>query len=68
MKKLIKISGFVLATVMIFFISLSSSFAAGDPAVNGSSLTGFQIFGGLVILLLVILVPLAKRSHKKEIN
>ncbi len=68
MKKILKISGYVLATIMILLVSQFSVLAANDPSSQESSLTGMQVIGGLAILLLVIILPLIKSAHKKEIN
>jgi hypothetical protein len=65
MKKLLKISSYILATVMVFLISQFSVFAAGDAANNDSSLSGLQVVGGLAVLLLVILLPIMKASGKR---
>jgi len=67
MKKLQRISSYILATVMVLLVSQLAVFAAGDTVNNDSSLSGFQVIGGLAILLLFILVPLM-RSAGKEIT
>jgi len=64
MKKLQKINSYILATVMVFLVTQFSVFAAGDKTKNDSSLTAFQIIGGLAILLFVILVPLMKGAGR----
>ena len=64
MKKLQKISSYILATLMVLLISQLSVFAAGDTANNNSSLTAFQVIGGLAILLFFILVPLMRGAGK----
>jgi hypothetical protein len=66
MKKLYKISSYILATVMILLISQTSVFAADDSVNKGSSLSGMQVIGGLAVLLLVIFLPLVKKSKKHE--
>jgi hypothetical protein len=66
MKKLYKISSYILATVMVLLISQTSVFAADDSVNKGSSLSGMQVFGGLAVLLLVIFLPLVKKSKKHE--
>jgi len=66
MKKLSKISNYILATLMVLLISVPSVFAADDSANKGSSLSGIQVFGGLALLLLVIFLPLMRRSKKQE--
>jgi hypothetical protein len=64
MKKLQKISSYILATVMVFMGSQLSVFAAGDAVKDDSSLSAFQVIGGLVILLFFILVPLMRSAGK----
>lgn len=64
MKKLQKISSYILATVMVLLVAQFSVLAAGDTANNDSSLTAFQVIGGLAILLFVILVPLMRGAGK----
>jgi succinate dehydrogenase/fumarate reductase cytochrome b subunit len=64
MKKLQKITGYILATVVMFLASQFSVLAAGGPVNNNSSLSAFQVIGGLVILLFFILVPLMKGVGK----
>ena len=64
MKKLQKITGYILATFIVFMISQFSVLAAGGTVNNDSSLTAFQVIGGLVILLFFILVPLMKGVGK----
>jgi hypothetical protein len=68
MKNLLKISGYTLTTIMVLLVSQFSVFAANDPSNQASSLTGGQVIGGLAVLLLVILLPLMKASHKRETN
>jgi hypothetical protein len=53
---------------MVLLVSQFSVFAANDPSGQQSSLSGMQVIGGLAILLLVILLPVMKSAHKKEIN
>ncbi|HET6999811.1 MAG TPA: hypothetical protein VFI33_00795 [Puia sp.] len=64
MKKLQKISSYILATVMVLLVTEFSVFAAGDKTNNDSSLTAFQVIGGMAILLFVILVPLMRGAGK----
>ena len=64
MKKLQKISSYILATVMVLLVSQFSVFAAGDAANNDSSLSAFQVIGGLAILLFFILVPLMRSAGR----
>jgi hypothetical protein len=63
MKKLLKISSYILATVLVFVLSQVPAFAAGNN-VSASSLTAGQVIGGLAVLLLVILIPIMKSSRK----
>ena len=65
MKKLAKIFTYVLVTAMVLLVSQSTVFAASDSS-NQNSLTGIQIFGGFAVLVLVIILPLLKRSNKHE--
>lgn len=65
MKKLIKMSGYILATVMVLLVSQFSAFAANDSSVK--SLSGMQVFGGFAVLVLVILLPLLKRENKRKV-
>ena len=64
MKKLQKISSYILATVMVLLVSQFAVFAAGDTVNNESSLSAFQVIGGLAILLLFILVPLMRGAGR----
>jgi hypothetical protein len=64
MKKLQKISGYILATLMALLVSQLSVFAAGDAVNNESSLSAFQVIGGLAILFIFILVPLMRGAGK----
>jgi uncharacterized membrane protein YdjX (TVP38/TMEM64 family) len=66
MKKLIKTSGYMLATLMVLLVTQFSVLAAGDSAGNNSSLSGIQVIGGLAILLLVIFLPLVKGAAKEK--
>jgi hypothetical protein len=65
MKKVIKISSYILATIMVLLVSQGSVFAAND-ASNKGSLSGGQVFGGFALLVLVILLPLIKGAKKRE--
>jgi len=60
-------SGYILATVMVLLVSQFSVFAADGSSNEHSSLTGMQVFGGFAVLALVILLPLLKKSNKREI-
>lgn len=66
MKTLIKMSGYILATLMILLFNQFSVLAAGEPANNSSALTFNQVIGGLAILIVAILVPLVKGTRKHE--
>ena len=67
MKKLFKISCYMLATVLILLISQFSAFAANDSSNKDSSLSGIQVIGGLALLLFIILLPLVKKPARKEV-
>jgi hypothetical protein len=67
MKKLFKVSSYILATVLAFVLSNVSAFAANNTTDN-APLSGGQVIGGLAILLLVILVPIMKSARKATIN
>jgi hypothetical protein len=64
MKKLQKIASYILATVMVLLVSQFSLLAAGETSDNASSLSAFQVIGGLAILLIFILVPLMRGAGK----
>jgi hypothetical protein len=66
MKKLLKVSSYILATVLAFVLSNVTAFAA-DNNSNGS-LSGGQVIGGLAVLLLVILIPIMKSARKAHTN
>jgi len=68
MKKLFKVSGYILATVLMLIMSQFTVFASGENSNNPSSLSGLQVVGGLFFLLLVILIPLMKRQERAEIK
>jgi hypothetical protein len=68
MKKLFKVSGYILATVLMLIMSQFTVFASGENSNNPSSLSGLQVVGGLFVLLLVILIPLMKRQERAEIK
>ncbi len=67
MKNLIKVSSYILATVLVFVMSQASAFAA-DGNANGSSLSAGQVVGGLAVLLAVILLPIMKSAKKAPVN
>jgi hypothetical protein len=64
MKKLQKITGYLLATVILFLVSQFPVLAAGGTVNNDSSLSAFQVIGGLVVLLFFILVPLMRGAGR----
>jgi hypothetical protein len=66
MKKFIKTSSYILATLLVLLTTQFSVFAAGENQANGSSLSGIQVIGGLAILLLVIFLPLVKGAAKEK--
>jgi hypothetical protein len=66
MKKLIKRSGYILATLVLLLTTQFSVFAAGENTANSSSLSGIQVIGGLALLLLVIFLPLVKSAAKEK--
>jgi hypothetical protein len=63
MKKLLKVSSYILATVLAFVLSNTTAFAANNNSDNGS-LTGAQVIGGFAVLLAVILIPTMKSARK----
>lgn len=67
MKKLMKAFSYILATVVVLMTSQLSVLAADGPSNQGSSLSIGQIFGGFAVLVLVILLPLMKKSNKQEV-
>jgi hypothetical protein len=64
MKKLQKITNYILTSVIVLLVSQFSVFAAGGTVNNDSSLSAFQVIGGMVILLLFILVPLMRGAGR----
>jgi hypothetical protein len=66
MKKLSKISSYILAILMVLLISQVSVFAADDSLNKDSSLSGIQVVGGFALLIFVILLPLIKGVRKRE--
>lgn len=64
MKKLIKVSSYILSMVIALVAFQVPAFAAGNSGDNGSSLSAVQVIGGLAVLLLVILIPILKSSKK----
>ncbi len=65
MKKLIKVSSYTLATALVLVLSQFSALAAGETA-NNSTLSFGQVFGGVVVLVAVILVPTMKSFRKAK--
>jgi hypothetical protein len=68
MKKLFKIAGYTMATVLAVILSQSSALAAGGSTGNDSALSGAQVIGGFAILVLVILLPILKSSRKATLK
>ncbi len=66
MKKLLKISSYILATFMVLLISQVSVFAADDSLNKDSSLSGIHLIGGFDLLTLVILLPSILGLHTRE--
>jgi hypothetical protein len=66
MKKIIKTSSYILATLIVLLVTQFSILAAGENPGNSSSLSGIQVIGGLAILLLVIFLPLVKGAAKEK--
>ena len=64
MKNLQKITGYILATVIGLLVFHFSVFARGGTVNNESSLTAFQVIGGLAFLLIFILIPLMGGAGK----
>lgn len=64
MKKIIKIAGYLMATVLVFIMSQTTAFAADGNNTSNGSLSSAQVVGGLSILLLVILIPTIQRERK----
>jgi hypothetical protein len=63
MKNLQKIIGYI-AIMIVLLVSQFSVFAAGGTGNNESSLSAFQVIGGLAILLIFILVPLMRGAGR----
>ena len=63
MKRLIKNSCYLLATILVIIISQTAAFAADVNTENGG-LSSAQVAGGLSILLLAILIPTIKKERK----
>ncbi len=66
MKKLVKVAGFISATIVMLALSQSSAFAADRITNNNSSLSGMEVIGGLVILLAVIIFPIIKSKNENR--
>jgi len=65
MKNSLKAIRLVLATLLIVVASQANLLAADNGDAGASAgLSAGQIVGGFALLLLVILMPLAKSSHK----
>ena len=65
MKKLLRVSSYILATVLAFVLSNVTAFAADNT--NNGSLTGGQVIGGVAVLLAVILIPTMRSARKAKI-
>jgi hypothetical protein len=65
MKNLIKVSSYSLATTLVLVMSQFSALAAGNTA-NDSTLSFGQVFGGVALLIAVILVPTMKSARKAK--
>ena len=64
MKNLQKITGYILATVIGLLVSQFSVLAKGGTVNNESSLSAFQVIGGLAFLLIFVLIPLMGGAGK----
>ena len=64
MKKLQKITNYILTTGIVLLVSQLSVYAAGGTVNNESSLSAFQVIGGLAFLVIFILVPLMTGAGK----
>ena len=64
MKNLLKAIGYTLTTAFVLIVSQSSALAAGTSQ-NDSTLSFGQVFGGIVILIAVILVPALRARRAK---
>ena len=64
MKNLLKTAIYTLATALILILSQSSALAAGTTQ-NDSTLSFGQVFGGVALLIAVILVPAIKARKAK---
>ena len=65
MKNLIKTISYTLATAIVFILSQSSALAAGTSQTD-STLSFGQVFGGIVLLIAVIVVPTMKSARKAK--
>jgi hypothetical protein len=66
MKKFIKSFSYMLITVILLLVSQFSVFA-NNFSHNDSELTGILVLGGFVIMMLVVLLPLFKKSNQQKI-
>ncbi len=64
MKNLLKTACYTLATTLVFILSQSSVLAEGTTQ-NDSTLSFGQVFGGIALLIAVILVPIIKARKAK---
>jgi hypothetical protein len=65
MKNLIKVSCYTLATTLVLVASQFSALAEGNTS-NDSTLSFGQVFGGVALLIAVILVPTIKSARKAK--
>jgi hypothetical protein len=64
MKNLLKTACYTLATTLVFILSQTSVLAEGTTQ-NDSTLSFGQVFGGIALLIAVILVPIIKARKAK---
>lgn len=64
MKNLQKICRYILSSVIVLLVFQFSVFAGGGAVNNDSSLSAFQVIGGLAILVIFILIPLMNGAGK----
>jgi hypothetical protein len=64
MKNLLKTTCYTLATTLVFILSQTSVLAEGTTQ-NDSTLSFGQVFGGIALLIAVILVPIIKARKAK---
>ena len=64
MKKYLKVICVMLATLFIVTSSLNV-FATGTQSTSSDSLSGIQVIGAFALLMVAILLPLVKKSHRQ---